>query len=296
MDMNKYPSIIGEKYRQVLCHQEKWKLVSSLFPPEHEPERDPSCEKWFKSHSDIHPAREILIALDGHSQFSLNRQIYPVTPGTIFLFDTYEEHVRAYPPETGKSIHLWFYFIAQRIIVHLLSINRGRLESLRPGLILENAELYNIIDQGWSRLKKSTMAAELKRQKVVSLLSLLFLELIELDAAEQKIESGSESHQEIVIRLICRHIVNTSGKDLTVEKLAQMAGYSKFHFLRIFKKHTGQTIHDSINDARMQKITEMLDKKCLQKEIAETLGFSSPSTFSHWYHKHRKETHPSHSV
>ncbi len=289
MDMNKYPSIIGEKYRQVLCHQENWKLVSSLFPPEHDPEKYPSFEKWFKSHSDVHPAREILIALDGHSQFSLNRQIYPVTPGTIFLFDTYEEHVRAYPPETDKSLHLWFYFVAQRIIVHLLSINRGRLESLRPGLILENAELYNIIDQGWSRLKKSTMAAELKRQKVVSLLSLLFLELIEMDAAEQKIESGSESHQEIVIRLICRHIVNTSGKGLSVEKLAQMAGYSKFHFLRIFKEHTGQTIHASINDARLQKISEMLDKKCLQKEIAYALGFSSPSTFSHWCRHHKKE-------
>ena len=217
---------------------------------------------------------------------SYNR-IFPATTGTIFLFDAYEEHDKAYPREIDKDIHLWLYFGQSQIIASLLSINRGRIEYRRKMLILENAELCNAIVQGWGALRNSPLDENLRRMKLKSMLSLLFLELIELDLAEEKSGCDGETRQVKIIRMIRQHISDTAGKGLTVEKLARIAGYSKFHFLRFFKKHTGQKIHECINASRMRKTEEMLKGGFLQKQISGELGFSCPSAFSNWYARHK---------
>ena len=220
--------------------------------------------------------------------FSLESRIFPATPGTIFLFDAYEKHVKSYPPNGEKSIHLWFNLLAQHIIVHFYLIENQQIGILRKSVVLENAALYNMIVQGWSDTKTSQLAEVFRKQKIESLLSLLFLELLEQSASGPKQETNVENRHELVMLMIGRHIANTAGKGLSVERLSQIAGYSKFHFLRTFKESTGQSVQASINAARVKKTDEMLLRGCLHKEIAYELGFSSPSTFSHWLHKIHK--------
>jgi AraC-like DNA-binding protein len=239
-------------------------------------------EQWLKTHSDRHPAREILLVFEGAALNSLGRRIFPATPGTIFLFDAYEEHDRAYPREMDKAVHLWLYFGQHRIIARLLSISCGRVEYRRKMLVLEDVELCDAVTKGWGGLKNSHLDANLKRIKMKSLLSLLFLGLVEVDLAGEDAECDGENHQMKIIQMVRQHISDTSGRGLTVDKLARIAGYSKFHFLRLFKKHAGQKVHDCINAARLMKIKEMLKKGCLQKEISGELGFSCPSAFSNW--------------
>ncbi|MFA6100691.1 MAG: AraC family transcriptional regulator [Victivallaceae bacterium] len=282
-------SIIKESYRQQLCHPENWKLVCSLFPPDIHPIANAPHKRWLEIHPDSHPQQEILFALAGDSQNSLNQRNYPCPPDTIFLFDSYEEHDKNYPADANNIVHFWLYFIQHRIIARLVSVNNGRIELKRKDLILENGALCEVISQEWGRLKHSPLDANLKRKKLLSLLSLLFIELIEMDMAGKAIDANSENHQEKTIRAICQHIINTSGKGLTIEKLARIAGYSKFHFLRVFKKRTGQSIHDYINVARLQKVETMLAGNFLLKEISEELGFSSPTAFSHWYRQQKNK-------
>jgi AraC-like DNA-binding protein len=65
--------------------------------------------------------------------------------------------------------------------------------------------------------------------------------------------------------------------------LAEMSGYSKFHFLRIFRTHTGMYLHDYINFCRLERVARMQKNGCYKKEIASALGFSSLSAFSRWH-------------
>lgn len=280
--------VFNEKHRHLLSHPDRWKLVSSVFPPDHEPVKDKKHEQWLGDHSDKHMTKEMLLVFEGIALNSLNGLIYPATPGTVFLFDAYEEHDKSYSREIDRAEHLWFSLGPNRIYVRLLKIRKGRIEYERRILNLEKPELCNTFIHGWGGLKDSLLDEELKRKKLKSLLLLLFLEIIEQDLTGEKDEYDSAEHQTKIIRMIRQHISETSGRGLTVDKLARIAGYSKFHFLRFFKKHTGKKLHDCINEARMIKIGEMEKNGCLQKEISEELGFSCPSAFSNWYRKMEK--------
>ena len=284
--------IFNETHRRLLSHPEKWKLVSSIFPPDHRPVSDNTHEEWLKTNSDSHRTKEILFVLKGHTVSSLNRLIFPATVGTIFLYDSYERHDRVYPREIDNIVHLWLYFVPCRIIARLLPVNKGRIEYDRRVLILENAELYNTFIQEWGDLRNSPLDTNLRRMKLRSLLSLLFLNLIELDLVSEKAECDGKKHHAKIIRMVLQHISDTSGSGVTIDGLAKIAGYSKFHFQRFSKKHTGQKVHDCINVARLTRTEEMLRGGCLHKEISEKLGFSCPSAFSNWYRQRKNEKYP----
>jgi len=63
-----------------------------------------------------------------------------------------------------------------------------------------------------------------------------------------------------------------------------MADYSKFHFLRLFRCHSGQTVQEYIDECLRQKVRRLLAQGRTHKSIGETLGFSNPASFSRWYH------------
>jgi transcriptional regulator GlxA family with amidase domain len=88
---------------------------------------------------------------------------------------------------------------------------------------------------------------------------------------------------------ICRHVQETGGVDASLDHLAQIAGYSKFHFLRLFKQHTGQSVHAYVNQSRLRKVEELRAGGLPLKAIAVKLGFSCPAAFSRWYRPFRKQ-------
>ncbi len=84
----------------------------------------------------------------------------------------------------------------------------------------------------------------------------------------------------------CRIATHLSeAEDLDV--LAHLSGYSKFHFSRIFKACTGETVHTFIDACRLRKSSELLKRGVLCKEVAAALGFSSPAAYSNWRHRQR---------
>lgn len=276
------------KHRQLLYSPGKWHVISTLFPPDHKALENHVHRQWLQKNTDSHPTKEMLIVLEGNSLNSLNGLIYPATPGTIFLFDSYENHDRNYSPATGYSVHLWIYFLKHRAIGRILHINKGKLDNAGKGeLFLESGRICDLVYQEWGNMKDSSLDSDLKRRKLLSLLSLLFIGMIEHDISCNNAVSGDENRQGKIIHAIHQHICDSSGKGMTVEKLARIAGYSKFHFFRLFKKHTGQNVLDCINDSRLRKTREMLKTGFLHKQISSELGFSCPSAFSNWYVRHK---------
>ncbi len=66
-----------------------------------------------------------------------------------------------------------------------------------------------------------------------------------------------------------------------LEELAKVACFSEFHFHRVFRAMTGETLNDFTNRLRLEKAARLL-KRTRQSatEIALECGFSSPATFS----------------
>ena len=67
---------------------------------------------------------------------------------------------------------------------------------------------------------------------------------------------------------------------LDIEHAAQICGYSKSNFCKIFKRITGDTFHNVLNRHRIKMACELLDKTNYSIEIiASEVGFADTKTF-----------------
>lgn len=82
-------------------------------------------------------------------------------------------------------------------------------------------------------------------------------------------------------RNILKYIDMNYMNDITLDDLADMAGYSKYHFSRIFKKYCNTTFIAFLNQRRI-KAAEMLllNEEMSVTNVAMQVGFSSLTTFN----------------
>ena len=81
--------------------------------------------------------------------------------------------------------------------------------------------------------------------------------------------------------------------DLSLDTVSGVAGFSKFHFSRLFKQFTDMSFYDYLNQRRVRAAeTLLLDPDIPITEIAMRSGFSSISTFNRVF-KSFKECTPS---
>jgi len=90
-----------------------------------------------------------------------------------------------------------------------------------------------------------------------------------------------ERFQARIIATIQRHLQETAGKGASLDSLCRAAGYSKFHFLRLFQRHTGETVKQYINGCRLRKVRELRAARRPQKEIAAALFISESTVKTH---------------
>ncbi|MCK4982991.1 MAG: AraC family transcriptional regulator [Victivallaceae bacterium] len=283
--MNITGNIFDDASLRIMLDSNCWKIACSRLPVETPQLFTEQHDKWLKKNVDKHQHREILLALKGNSLNSLNGTSYLCSPGSLFLFDEFEEHDRVYSSKNEDIDHLWIHLVEGKIAVRIASIRNHRIEYSGHDLIIENKNLVLLMVEVWDSLKSSKLPNALKRKKLVAILSLFMLELVERDLNYDGKAGSAKTYQAQTIDMIKEHIISTSGKSLTIDKLARIAGYSKFHFLRLFKQHTGESIHKYINAVRISKVKNMLKNGYSKKEIAEELGFSCASSFSHWFRK-----------
>jgi len=77
-------------------------------------------------------------------------------------------------------------------------------------------------------------------------------------------------------------------KDLTLEQLAQVANFSKFHFHRLFRAYTGETVTEHCRRLRLEKAAQLLvfDRNRAITQVALHCGFSSSANFAKAFKLH----------
>lgn len=86
----------------------------------------------------------------------------------------------------------------------------------------------------------------------------------------------------VPVRTAIKMISENTGKRLTVQQIADEAGYDRSHLHRLFKAEIGMGIHEYINASRINAAKGMLkDGTHTIADIASLLGFSSQSHFCH---------------
>lgn len=83
------------------------------------------------------------------------------------------------------------------------------------------------------------------------------------------------------INLVLNHIRENPTADLSVAALARVAGFSPFHFHRLFKGLTGETVNDCVNRLRLERAAALLRSSTRSiTEAALACGFDTGSGFS----------------
>lgn len=79
---------------------------------------------------------------------------------------------------------------------------------------------------------------------------------------------------------VCNYINEHYTEELTLESVAEVAGFSKFHFSRLFKQFTGHSFYRYLNCRRINYAEKLLiNPKYSITSVALECGFSSISAF-----------------
>ena len=79
---------------------------------------------------------------------------------------------------------------------------------------------------------------------------------------------------------ICDYISEHCCEDLTLDNVADLSGFSKFHFSRLFKQFTNMSYYKYLNKKRIEYAEKLLvNKELTITEVALQCGFSSLSAF-----------------
>lgn len=88
------------------------------------------------------------------------------------------------------------------------------------------------------------------------------------------------------INTVIKAIIRAPGEDWTTERLASLAGISPFHFHRIFRAVTGETMFAFLQRRRLVRAIELIhEDRFTLTEIALECGFDSSSSLSRAFRK-----------
>ena len=108
--------------------------------------------------------------------------------------------------------------------------------------------------------------------------------LSSLGTSRARPEALSHAQRQVAEHLRAHLAVSFDGSD-DLTALAGTVGASIFHLCRVFKRHTGQTIHGYRNQLRLRRALDLLRDTDDILGIAMTLGYSGHSHFTAAFHR-----------
>jgi AraC-like DNA-binding protein len=91
----------------------------------------------------------------------------------------------------------------------------------------------------------------------------------------------TERAQRAVVERVKAELASNPARSPTIRELALAAGVSPFHLCRLFRRRTGQTLHDYLLDLRTRLVLERFEEPRQDlSQVAHELGFSSHSHLS----------------
>ena len=243
-----------------------------------------------------HAALEIIAPVRNGYEVRTNGVTVSFRPGDLFLIPPGELHA-LHAPEVGERLILQFDYA----LFGQLSGMDSLLHMLRPYRLITAEKMPELSS---SLLTLLTRIAEIyesddpfREPEVFSLLLRFFITLGRTDVADVgKFPELSPSKQQEYIEKfmsICNYINDHCTEDLSIDRLARMAGFSKYHFSRLFRQFTGISCHEYLIGRRLAYAENLLLSPDLSvAQVAMRSGFNSLSAFNRIF-KSRKACTPS---
>ena len=244
----------------------------------------------------FHEAIEIKLFCQGRSMLMIDSDVIVAHSGDITIANPYEIHTNivndAYVGEYCLLVVDLDFFSDAGIrdidLRQILLVKRKKFNHH----IRNNEQLGKLILRIYDEIEQKK---EYYRIIVANLLCELFVLLLRDEISENDELSSNQienpHHNDIIAPALQKIFSDYSGS-ITIDELSSLCNISKYHFCRVFKERTGQTVTQYITNYRISLADSMLkDENLSIRNVAEMCGFGDISYFYQCY-KRVKGTSP----
>ena len=248
--------------------------------------------RGFKPH--WHSSIEMILPVENYYDVKITNKDYRINPGEILIIPPRELHELVAPPDGVRFI---FQFNIN-VMAQLKGFASIQSMLSKPLHITKDSHplIYNEVYQTLLDMCKEYISGNPYSE--LSIFSLLIKMLIAL--YENHIQTTDlfqnvniNKHQEYVTKFgnLLDYIDTHYTEDLTLEDMADIIGFSKYHFSRLFKQYTNFTFCDYLKHRRIQAAEMLLEQPEYSiTEVALQAGFPSISTFNRIFKEYKNCT------
>lgn len=236
-----------------------------------------------------HVQGEIIAPLVNGYEVTVADQTLSMQPGDVLIIASSELHsIRA--PGAGDRYIVNFSMSPLEHLPELSFI----LTLVRPYCLMTASDMPEVTGRLVDILRRVeaeyNSETEVFRDAEICSLLVRFFVLVGRNAAKmERFQSLTPpKQQEYAERLVsvCEYINSHCTENLTLEQVSEQAGFSKYHFARLFREFTGTTVHNYIIDRHILYAQSLLaDESLPVTEVSMRSGFNSLSTFNRIFKK-----------
>lgn len=229
-----------------------------------------------------HTPIEIVMPIENYYDVSSKKELFTLQEGDLLLINSGVVH--GMPSAIhGKRLFLQVDFS----LLHNVADIESMLSAIPQALLLTPAtapaiheRLKNLMLEIYKEyFSDSILASASIYSKLLEMLVLIGREYTGQRNAFYMASSRQKEHTEKFMA-VCNYIHEHCMDDLCLDDIAAYAGFSKYHFTRLFKNFTGVSFYKYLNRKRIEHAEKLLVNPELSiTEVALQSGFSSLSAF-----------------
>lgn len=246
-----------------------------------------------------HDCLELNLVERGEGSYIINGKKYPIKQGDIFVINNKELHM-AIPDE---AVEHGLELVVLVFDIDLLWRNKGIGQFLTPFLSRKEQFSHRIVADAHYNNRMTEIFANIEREyenrekgwelAAESLLAYLLTLIYRCYDEKQELEAEGKDFQKMYTRIsaVFDYIGGHFKEQIKLEELAQLVSLSPHYLCKCFKKVTGRTIFEYIEQMRIQHSCYLLrTSKASVVEIAMESGFNTVSYYNRVFKKYNGQT------
>lgn len=231
-----------------------------------------------------HVGVEIIMPQKNSYDVILGEQIYHLNERDIMFVNAGVIHEIKAPP-TGERIIFQF----ELSLLYSLKEFDTMLHMFPSALVLyqnKSSDIYQPVYEAILKIiEEYDSKNPLKEAYIYSLLIQIYVILCRKETHNIEIfrEDKVSNHRKYIEKFLftCNYINKHMTENITLDEVAAITGFSKYHFMRLFKQFTNVTFYEYLSQRRITRAEELIMEDQLSiTEIAMRSGFGSLSTFN----------------
>lgn len=237
----------------------------------------------------FHSAVEVIIGVENTYHVTAGNQEYFINAGDILIIPPNVPHTITCHEQGTRFICLFdinwitnlydYKALSPVFMAPYLCSNRDDSEFHE----IIRASFSNIIDAYFSNKTMWEFAIYSEILQILVQIGLHHYEIATSDSSKNE-KRTAENYDKLANFM---HYIDVHyAEELSLEQAADIVGFSKFHFSRIFKDYTNNTFYDYLTRKRIQEAQKLLATDMSVTDICFQIGFNNPTSFCRSFKKY----------